>query len=319
MRVAITGSAGYVGNFLAEHLCARGHRVLGLDLRSPPCQKSYRDFRFAACDVRDRTRLDRLFAEEQITRVIHLAYLMDPQHDEAFERDVDVNGSKNVFLAAQKTPSVRQMVHFSSASAYGGFPDNPLWITEDAPLRPRDWVYAQGKKEVEEFYAAHPGRPDLKLVNLRMCTAVGPTYFKRGGVVSTLARSPFGLILDGKDTLLQFIHEEDVKALVELVLGDEGAEGTFNLAPDSFFPTRELNPNPNKIFLRLPKGLFKSVISWLWHLRLSEVSPTSVDLVAHGIVISPRKLMDRYGYKFRYSTKEAFFAAVEERRRNGTL
>lgn len=319
MRIAITGSAGYVGNFLAEHLCGLGHRVVGLDLQSPDFQKGYRDFRFVRCDVRDRALLDRVLAEEKITHVIHLAYLMDPQHDEAFERDVDVNGSQNVFLAAHGTPSVRQFIHFSSASAYGGFPDNPLWIPEEAPLRPREWVYAQGKKEVEEFFERFSKRPDFKLVTFRMCTAVGPSYFKPGGVVVTLTKSPFGLILDGKDTLLQFIHEDDVKALVDLVLKDEAAEGTFNLAPDSYSPTRELNPNPKKIFLRLPKALFKAAIALLWNLRLSDVSPTSVDLVAHGIVVSPKKLMDRYGYKFRYSTKEAFFDAVDRRRRNGTL
>ncbi|MCX5795572.1 MAG: NAD-dependent epimerase/dehydratase family protein [Elusimicrobia bacterium] len=319
MRIAITGSAGYVGNFLAEHFCARGHRVLGLDLQSLPCQGSYRDFRFVACDVRDQALLAKVLAEEEASHVIHLAYLMDPQHDKAFERDMDVNGSRSVFLAAHAAPSVRQFVHFSSASAYGGFPDNPLWLTEEAELRPRDWVYAQNKKTVEESYARFPKRPDFKLVNFRMCTAVGPTYFKPGGVVSTLAKSPFGLILDGRDTVLQFIHEDDVKALVELVLQDEAAEGTFNLAPDSYAPTRELNPNPRKIFLRIPKALFKAVISVLWELRLSAVSPTSVDLVAHGIVVSPRKLMDRYGYKFRYSTEEAFFDAVAKRRRNGTL
>jgi UDP-glucose 4-epimerase len=319
MRIAITGSAGYVGNFLAAYFCAQGHRVLGIDLAAPGYQKGYRDFRFAACDVRDRARLDELLAEEKITHVIHLAYLMDPQHDADFEHDVDVNGSRNVFLAAHGTPSVRRFVHFSSASAYGAFPDNPLWLTEEAPLRPRDWVYAQNKKTVEEFYAGFPKRADFRLVDLRMCTAVGPSYFKPGGVVAALAKSPLGLLIDGKDTLLQFIHEDDVKELVGLVLQDETAAGTFNLAPDSYAPTRELNPDPKKMFLHVPKTLFRAVIAALWRLRLSSVSPTSVDLVAHGIVISPRKLMDRYGYKFKYSTKEAFFDAVAKRRRNGTL
>lgn len=313
MRIAITGSAGYVGNVLARHLGERGHEVTGLDLCSPPYQGGHKGFRFVRCDVRDPSLLGRVFAEGRFTHVLHLAYLMDPQHDAGFEYAVDVEGSKNVFAAAHETPTVRQFVHFSSASIYGGFPDNPLWISEEQPPRPRDWVYARHKKTVEEHYFSFPKRPDMRLVNLRMCTAVGPSYYKEGGVVAVLAKSPVGLLLDGKDTLLQFIHEEDIRRLLDLILKDDAIEGTFNLAPDSYAETRELSCSPRKVFLKVPKALFRAVISALWHLRLSPVSPTSVNLVAHGIVISPRKLQDRYGYKFSYSTKDAFFDAVRKR------
>ena len=54
-------------------------------------------------------------------------------------------------------------------------------------------------------------------------------------------------------------------------------------------------------------------------MRIISVSPTSVNLVAHGIVISPKKLMKRYSYTFLFSTKGAFFDAVEKRKKGGTL
>ncbi len=318
-KILITGSNGYVGNFLAEYFCRRGVPVVGLDLSSMERQRAYPGFRFVRCDVRDRAAVERAFREADPTHVIHLAYLMDPQHDRSFEYDVDVNGSKVVFETAEATPSVRQFVHFSSASIYGAFPDNRLFITEDQAPRPRDWVYAQNKKIVEDYFAAYPKRPDLKLVNYRMCTAVGPSYYKAGGVVSVLAKAPVGLMLDGKAAEIQFIHEDDVKELTALVVDDPEIEGIYNLAADSYSDAREMNPTPKKIFLKLPKWLFKAVIAALWSIRLSDVSPTSVNLVAYGIVVSPRKLADRYGYKFRYSTKEAFFDAYEKRRKNGTL
>jgi len=318
-KILITGSNGYVGNFLAEFFSRRGVPVIGLDLASMERQKEYPDFRFVRCDVRDRAAVEQVFREENPTNVIHLAYLMDPQHDGAFEYDVDVNGSKVVFETAEATPSVRQFLHFSSASIYGAFPDNRLFIAEEQPPRPRDWVYAQNKKIVEDYFAGYPKRPDLKLVNYRMCTAVGPSYYKPGGVVSVLAKAPVGLMLDGKAAEIQFIHEDDVKELTALVVDDPEIEGVYNLAADSYSDAREMNPTPKKIFLKLPKWLFKAVIAALWSIRLSDVSPTSVNLVAHGIVVSPKKLAGRYGYKFRYSTKEAFFDAYEKRRKNGTL
>jgi UDP-glucose 4-epimerase len=318
-RILITGSNGYVGNFLVEHFCRKGIPVVGLDLASMDRQKEYPNFHFVKCDVRDRQTVERAFREENPTHVIHLAYLMDPQHDTAFEYDVDVNGSKAVFETAEAAPSVRQFIHFSSASIYGGWPENPLFITEERRPDPRDWVYARNKQIVEDYYFSYPRRPDLKLVNYRMCTAVGPTYYKPGGVVAVLAKTPVGLMLDGKAAEIQFIHEDDVKSLTELIVDDPEIEGIFNLAADSYSDAREMNPSPKKLFLKLPKWLFKGIIAALWYSRLSDVSPTSVNLVAHGIVVSPKKLADRYGYKFKYSTKEAFFDAFEKRQKNGTL
>ena len=319
MRIAITGSNGYVGNFLAEYFSSKGIEVIGMDVGSMKRPRGYKNFRFYRCDVRNRDLVFRVIESEKPTHVCHLAYIMDPQHNRRLEYDVDVNGSKNVFDAANAVKSVRQFVHFSSASVYGAFPDNSLWIREDQEPTPRDWVYAQNKCIVEQFYSSYPKRDDMNLVNLRMCTAVGPSYYKPGGVVSILAKSPVGLLLDGKDTALQFIHEDDVKRLVGIIINDSEVSGTYNLAPDSYAMARELCVSPKKKFISVPKSAFKAVISALWTARLSSVSPTSVNLVAHGIVMSPRKLMGLYSYNFLYSTSEAFFDAYQKRKGNGTL
>lgn len=317
MKLAITGSNGYVGNFLSHYFSEKGVHVVGIDVSSHKRQKSFLNFKFVKCDVRNKVLLKNTFEVEKITHVIHLAYLMDPQHNKSFEDDVDINGSIAVFEAANETTTVKQFIHFSSASIYGGWKNNPLWISEDHPLQPRDWRYAQNKKKVEEYYFAYEKRKDLKLVNLRMCTAIGPAYYKKGGVVKTLYSSPLGLLLDGRDTLLQFIHEDDVKRIIDLIMYDRSIEGTFNLAPDSYASTRTLSPR--RLFIPFPKKLFKFIIAVLWHLRLCSVSPTSVNLVAHGIVVSPKKLMERYKYTFLYSTKSAYDATVKTRKENGTL
>ncbi len=317
MRIAITGSNGYVGNFLAHYFSEKGISVVGLDLKSSKRQMNYFNFKFVKCDIRNKELIAKTFEYEKITHVIHLAYLMDPQHNRSFEDDIDINGSIAVFIAANKTSTVKQFVHFSSASIYGARKHNPLWIAEDYPARPRDWVYAQNKKTVEEFYFSFKKRENLKLVNLRMCTAVGESYFKKGGVVKTLHSSPIGLFLDGKDTLIQFIHEDDVKRLIDLILNDNKIEGIYNLASNSYASTKQLNPK--KIFISFPKKIFKLIIAFLWNLRLISVSPTAVNLVAHGIIVSPKKLANKYNYKFLHSTKSAYNSAVKARIKNKTL
>lgn len=318
-KILITGSSGYCGNFLAVHFAKQGIPVVGLDYKPHPVVKDVLNFKFVQTDIRDRQALARIFREEMPTHVIHLAYLMDPVHDKKYEYDVDVMGSKYAFELANETISVKQFILMSSASAYGVYPDNPEWITEDMPLRPRDYNYGIYKKEIEEYYHGFKKRVDLKLVIFRMCTAVGPSYYKPGGVVGSVSKSPFMLDIKGGDGRLQFIHEEDVKALFDLVINDGSVEDTLNLAPDSYVTAHELGVYYKKKFIPIPLWLLRGIFWLLWNLRLAGLTPAIARLMAHGIIISPKKLMQKYNYSFKYSTKSAFIDAVEKRKASGRL
>lgn len=308
MNILITGSSGYVGNFLVKDLTTKGHRVSGLDTIRQPFQ-NYNGYDFFPCNITDRHQVLSLVKKVQPEHIIHLAYLMKPEHIRAIEDSVDLIGSENVLLAANETSSVKQLILFSSASIYGGNPDNPLWITEETPPRPGEWVYAQNKVLTEEFYNKYPKRENLNIVIFRMCTACGPSYFKKGGLVRALKHSPLGLLVNGTDMNMQFIHEDDVKSITNLVLDDEIITGIYNLAPDSCATTRELSPNP-KLFIKIPEKTLRTIFRVLWKLRLGP-SPTTVSLISNSIVISPKKLQTRYNYSFKYSTIEAFNNSID--------
>lgn len=308
MKILITGSSGYVGNFLIKYLTSRGHEVIGLDTNQFSFQ-TYKGYNFKICDITNRHHVFSIIKDIQPDHIIHLAYLMKPEHIRAIEDSVDLLGSENIFLAANNTPSVKQLILFSSASVYGGNPDNPQWITEETKPRPGEWRYAQNKELSEEFYNNFPKREDLNIVIFRMCTACGPSYFKKGGLVRVLKHSPIGLLINGSDMNMQFIHEDDVKNLVERVLNDNTIIGTYNLAPDSFAATRELSPNP-KLFIKIPESFLHAIFRMLWQLKLGP-SPTSIALMTYSIIISPHKLQKRYNYTFKYSTKEAFNNSIE--------
>ena len=318
-KILITGSTGYCGHFLARHFAGAGIPVVGLDIAPHPVIKEVPGFTFIKTDIRDRAALEKIFAAEQPSHVIHLAYLMDPIHDKKFEYDVDVMGSKYIFEISNATASVKQFILMSSASAYGAFPDNPEFLAEDSQLRPRDYNYGIYKREVESYYRSYPKRQDLKLVIFRMCTAVGPSYYKPGGVVSTVAKAPFILDVKGGDGRVQFIHEEDVIALFEKIVNDADVEDTFNLAPPSYATTRELGEAYGKKLIPLPLWMLRGIFWILWNLRIAALTPAIARLMAYGIIVSPKKLMARYSYTFKYSTKEAFLDAVEKRKANGTL
>lgn len=319
MKLLITGSSGYVGNVLAVYFAQNGVDVIGCDLELMDRQKDLSNFKFVQLDVTSKGAASDLIKQEKPTHVIHLAYLMDPQHDAEFERKVDVDGSMNIFYACDQTPSVKQLLLFSSTSAYGGHPDNPVGITEDAPLEPVDYVYGIHKKTVEERYRSEQKRPDLKIPIVRMCTAVGPNYYKKGGVVATFSKAPISMALDDRDTKLQWLHEDDLTALVDLILNDPEIDGTYNLVPDDHTTIKTMAKAHGKKVLNIPMWIFKSIISILWTLRLSSVSPPQVRLIKYGIAASADKLKKRYNYTFKYNSLEAFNDAIEKRQRNGTL
>lgn len=318
-KVLITGSSGYCGNFLAIYFAGKGIPVIGLDMTPHKAVKDVPNLKFIQMDVRNREMMKQIMSKEQPSHVIHLAYFMDPKHDKKLEYEVDFMGSKNALEVANETSSVKQFILMSSASAYGGFSDNPEFISEDQPLRPRDYNYGIYKKQVEEYYHKYNKRADLKLVIFRMCTAVGPSYYKKGGVVSSVYNAPFLINIRPGDGRVQFIHEDDVKVLFEKVMEDSEAEDTFNLAPDSYASTKELGEIYHKKSIPIPLWLLRGVFFLIWHLHLAALTPAIARLMAFGIIISPKKLMGRYNYKFQYTTKEAFMDAVNKRKLNGSL
>jgi UDP-glucose 4-epimerase len=109
MKTLVTGHAGYIGGVLAEHLSEHGHEVVGFD-RSVD----------SADDIRDRDRVESLFADHEFDIVYHLAAEADVWEDDwqyLFENNV--SGTVNVVAAAREAGV--PVVFASSVAAAGEF------------------------------------------------------------------------------------------------------------------------------------------------------------------------------------------------------
>src|SRR3954451_23212031 len=91
--------------------------------------------------------------------IVHLAgvpsedWLRDPD-----EAAADTVRRKRRVLADAEAGHVRSLVHVSSAAVYGAWPDNPVPIPEDAPLRPNvSFPYARAHAEAERLVAEWRG------------------------------------------------------------------------------------------------------------------------------------------------------------------
>ena len=317
-KILIAGGTGFIGSFLSNHFTAQGLAVVALGRNPKRLRLERPNLSFRKCDVRDRAGLETIFRQEKPTHVLHLAFLVFPDHDPEAAYQVDVVGSQNVFEAAKATASVRRFMLFRSTRVYGGHADNPEWLTEEDPMRPRDYLYAVNKKIVEQWIDGRTTRKSMRRVILRPCAIVGPTDVNHG-TVYRLEHLPAVPRVGKKCTAVQCVHEEDVMGLMDHVIRDEQIAGTFNLCVDTRLSAQEIGRVLGKPVWYIPVPLLR-VTFWLVHkLRLAKFSPAQANLVAYPIIATPAKLVGRYGYAFKYSAAEAFADTVRKRRRRGTL
>ncbi len=304
VTVAVTGAAGYIATSLIEELLAdeRVDSVIGFDV-APPAVVSDR-FLFDRVDVRTTALEARL---QGVDTLVHLAFVMDPIHDEVEMRDVNVNGSQNVFRAAGKA-GVRKVVYTSSATAYGAHPDNRVPLVEESPLRANlDFSYAAHKLEVEyvvkEFREEYP---DAVVTVFRPAIVFGPHV---DNAWSHFMEFPVLFGVKGYEPPLQFIHEEDAgRALKHAVIED--IDGMYNLAAPDWVESDELLAMLGRHRLDLPEPVAFALMDRLWSWGLAEAPAGMLHYVMHPWVVAVDKLAET-GFTAKHSSAETFREVAE--------
>lgn len=304
MRYLITGGSGYIGSRLVERLSERPdtERILICDVRPP------RVFRpgvsFTQLDVRDAAAVRSAIGSERPDAVIHLAFILNPMHDEAAMYEIDVGGTHNV-LEACSAADVGQVMVTSSSTAYGAFPDNPVPLTEDHPVRGvPDFEYARDKAESDRLCQLWALKhPDRVMTIVRPCIVFGPNVDNY--IVRLWTNQPFQADFGLPDHGLQFVHEDDVvDALV--VLLDDRAAGAFNVAGDGVVPGTELAEIVGLPRRKVPLKVAWRLASVMWKLRRSETPPGNLHFAIHPWIVSNEKLKRETSWRPRYTSRETF-------------
>jgi UDP-glucose 4-epimerase len=303
--VAVTGTSGYLAGRLVRALCADDAigRVVGFDVR--PSNFDHPKFVFDQMDVRSTAIENRLNA---VDILVHLAFIMDPIKDESLMRDVNVNGSQNIFRSAGNA-GVAKIVYTSSAVVYGAHPDNPVPLTEDSPLRANlDFSYAAHKLEVE--YVVREFRDEFPDVTL---TVLRPSIVFGGHVDSAwshLLEIPLVIGVKGHSPPFQFVHEDDVAAALLFAVGND-LNGPFNLAPSDWMAGEEILAAAGRRRLDLPEAAAFSVVERLWGLGLSDAPAGMMHYAMHPWLVSPDKLAAA-GFVCSHTTAEALDDLLEQ-------
>ena len=181
--------------------------------------------------------------------------------------DVDVNGTHNVLEAAARGRR-RQVLVTTSATAYGAFPDNPVPLTEDDPVRGvAGFTYARDKTESDrlcQLWAAQ--HPDRVMTIVRPVHRVRPE--RRQLPRAALDQAAVRRRRRARSTSdIQFVHEDDVvEAITGLLLGRHG--GAFNVAGDGLMTKPRVRradrrPDPQDAAARSTAALARA----MWALR----------------------------------------------------
>src|SRR3954452_21426093 len=308
MRYLITGGSGYIGSRLVDHLSRRQEveRIVICDLQPPRHYKPKTEF--VTLDVRDRLAVRETLERAQPDALVHLAFILNPSHDEDFMYEVDVNGTRNV-LEAASVAGTQQVLVASSSTAYGAFPDNPVPITEDWPVRGvPDFEYARDKAESDrmcQLWALQ--HPERTMTIVRPCIVFGPNV--DNFIVRLFTNSPFATDLGNLDQATQYVHEDDlVEALVTLLTGRHA--GAFNVAGDGTVTFGECAEIVGLKTRRIPLGVARRLATLTWKLRASETPPGQIRFAIYPWVVSNEKLKRETGWKPRYTSRETFEIAM---------
>ena len=187
MNVLVTGGCGFIGHHLVRALLERGDAVTVLDNFSTGSRDRLQAGAvLAEGDIRDRTFIDRLFAEGRFETVFHTAALARIQpsiQDPIASHDVNVNGT-HAMLDAARRHGVRRLVYSSSSSIYG--PQAALPYHEGMAASPQN-PYALQKWMGEELCRLYSSVYGLDTVCLRYFNVYGPGMIPEGAYCTVIS------------------------------------------------------------------------------------------------------------------------------------
>ena len=209
--IAVTGAGGTIGRRAVEELRRAGFDVAVVEPSTPDLKRVL----------------------EGIEVVVHLAFAVGSDAESAV-RNVDTTTR---LLDAAGAAGVAHLVLLSSAAVYGAWPNNPVPLTEDAPVRPNPgFGFAVQKAELErlagEWADDHPG------ATLTVLRPAIPMDRDQPGFLSDVLRVRAPVATGEPEVPVQFVHLDDLASAI-VHATTERLDGVFNVAADGWVSAGE--------------------------------------------------------------------------------
>lgn len=315
MRVVVTGASGNVGTSVLEALAAEPEvkEIVGVARRVPEVEMP--KVEWVGADIAEDD-LNPIFSDADA--VIHLAWAIQPSHDEALTERINVLGSRYVFDAVDEA-GVPALVYASSVGAYSPGP-KLRQVDESWPVDGiRTSFYSRHKAAVEELLDEFEARsPQTRVVRLR------PGLIFKAEAASEIRRLFAGPFLPGfliRKQLVpliprvprlrfQAVHSRDVgEAYRQAVVRD--VEGAFNIAAEPEIGVEELCELFGARSFPLPAGALRGAASLSWKLRLQPSPPGWIDLALGVPMMDTTRAREELGWEAKVSSLDALDELLE--------
>jgi len=304
-KVVITGISGRLGRLVARRL----HReldwqIVGLDRR--PMVGRPKDIEHHQVDLRSKKARD-VFRSGDVDALVHLGIMHDPRARPADIYSWNITGTTKLLEYCQAY-AVPKVVLLSSANVYGPRPENPQFLTEDAPLlAAQRFPQMRDLVEIDHLVSTFLWRAQaVETVILRAVHILGPVHNAPSNYLR-LARPP---VLLGFDPMIQVIHYQDVADAIVAALAP-GRRGIYNLAGPGELPLsaalRELGRDP----VQIPHPLAKPLLQLAFRLGVSSFPVAELDFIRYVCMVDGRRAAAELGVRPRFSLRETLHAVDE--------
>jgi nucleoside-diphosphate-sugar epimerase len=305
--VVVTGASGFVGQRVVACLAGRAdvERVVGVDVVPSPSADAAVEHLVAdlARDSADRLGAALAGADS----LIHLAWSHSaagrPERSAA-QATANLTALRRVLDVAARL-GVSSLVHTSSATVYGAWPDNPVPLAEDATIRPNPgFAFAAEKAEAErlvgDWSAWHPSSRVAVLRPTVTLGSSGPALYR--ALAGTRIPRPGDVARPA-----QFLHVDDLAGAIVFAWEHE-LSGVYNVAPDGWLGDDAARDLAGGLALvTLPGVVVRTVSGWGWRILRAGVPKEALPYSVHPWVVANDRLRSA-GWVPEHTNEEALVA-----------
>ena len=239
MNILVAGGAGFIGSHLCDALLSKNNTVIVADKlimgsKNIEHLSQNTNFKFYEMELANQDNVDKLFAENKIDIVYHMAANSDISKS-ANDTSIDFNDTlltTRVLLESMRKNNVKNIFFASTSAVYGEMPDIVL-NEETGGLKPVSY-YGGAKLASEALISSYVSMCDMNAVIFRFPNVIGPrlTHGVVYDFVKKLRNNPKELEILGNGTQCKpYIYVTDlVNAIVKLTEQFEPGVDVFNIS-----------------------------------------------------------------------------------------
>lgn len=301
--VVITGISGRLGRIVARRLHHElGWKIVGLDRRPMPGRP--KDIDLHQVDLRSKKARD-VFRDADA--LLHLGVMHDPRARASELYSWNITGTTKLLEYCQ-AHAVPKVVLLSSANVYGPRPDNPQFLTEDAPLLAAQRFPAmRDLVEIDHLVSTFLWKArELETVVLRPVHIIGPVH----NAPSNYLRIPRPPVLLGFDPMVQLVHVLDVAEAIVQALAP-GRRGIYNIVGPGEVPLSAILAELGREGRWIPHPIAKPLLRLAFTFGLSSFPVAELDFIRYVCMVDGRRASAELGFRPRFGLRETI-RAVEE-------